>query len=58
MGVRELERLSKGDQSGYVRGLRGVDESMYVSTDRGMMEVRDCVEKRTGGMVLCRVNGV
>lgn len=58
MGFREIEALARGDASGYVRGLRGVGESMYVTTDRGLMEVRDCVEKRTGGMILCRVNGV
>ncbi|KAI4207982.1 MAG: hypothetical protein LQ349_009801 [Xanthoria aureola] len=58
MGFREIEALARGDPSGYVKGLRGVGESMYVTTDRGLMEVRDCVEKRTGGMILCRVNGV
>ncbi|KAL8773247.1 MAG: hypothetical protein Q9209_001925 [Squamulea sp. 1 TL-2023] len=58
MGFREIEALARGDTSGYVKGLRGVGESMYVTTDRGLLEVRDCVEKRTGGMILCRVNGV
>ena len=58
MGFRELEALARGDTSGYVRGLRGVGESIYATTDRGLLEVRECVEKRTGGMLLCRVNGV
>ncbi|KAI4203479.1 MAG: hypothetical protein LQ350_001817 [Teloschistes chrysophthalmus] len=58
MGFRDIDRLAKGDHSGYVRGLRGVGESMYVTTDQGIMEVRECSEKRTGGMLLCRVNGV
>ncbi|KAL8714614.1 MAG: hypothetical protein Q9220_001562 [cf. Caloplaca sp. 1 TL-2023] len=58
MGFREIEALAKGDRSGYVKGLRGVGESMYVTTDRGLLEVRECVEKRTGGMLLCRVNAV
>ncbi|KAI4253276.1 MAG: hypothetical protein L6R42_007647 [Xanthoria sp. 1 TBL-2021] len=58
MGFREIEALAEGDTSGYVKGLRGIGESMYVTTDRGLLEVRECVEKRTGGMILCRVNGV
>ncbi len=58
MDVPELERLCRGNQTGYVRGLRGVGESMYVSTDKGIMEVRECVERKTGGMLLCRVNPV
>ncbi|KAL8682642.1 MAG: hypothetical protein Q9186_001329 [Xanthomendoza sp. 1 TL-2023] len=58
MGFREIEALARGDTSGYVRGLRGIGESMFVTTDQGLLEVRECVEKRTGGMLLCRVNGV
>ncbi|KAI4181011.1 MAG: hypothetical protein L6R41_006875 [Letrouitia leprolyta] len=58
MGFKEVEALAKGDRSGYVKGLRGIGESMYVTTDRGMMELRECVERKTGGMLLCRVNGV
>lgn len=38
--------------------MRGVGEALYLTTDRGIMEVRECVERRVGGMVLCRVNGV
>jgi len=56
MGFRDLFELSKGNQTGYVKGLRGVGESMYVTTDRGVMEVRECVERKTGGMLLVRVN--
>lgn len=58
IGFRDIDRLAKGDHSGYVRGLRAVGESMYVTTDQGIMEVRECAEKRTGGMLLCRVNGL
>lgn len=56
MGVPELMELTRGNQKGYVKGLRGIGESMYVTTDRGIMEVRECVERKTGGMLLCRVN--
>ena len=58
MGFRELEDLTKGEKVGYVRGLRGVGEGVYVTTDRGIMEVREAVERRVGGMVLLRVNAV
>lgn len=54
MGVEGLRDIAKGDRSGYVKGLRGVGECLYVSTDRGIMEVRECVERDVGGMVLCR----
>lgn len=56
LGVKQLEALARGDQQGYVQGLRGVGESMFVTTDRGIMELRECVERRSGGMLLCRVN--
>ncbi|KAI4158015.1 MAG: hypothetical protein L6R39_000542 [Caloplaca ligustica] len=58
MGFRDVERLARGDRSGYVKGLRGIGESMYLTTDRGIMEVREAVAKQTGGMLLCRINGV
>ncbi|MCJ1467415.1 hypothetical protein MMC07_006039 [Pseudocyphellaria aurata] len=58
MPVHKLEVLCRGYQEGYVKGLRGVGESMYVTTDRGIMEVRECVERKLGGMILCRVNSV
>ena len=58
VGFRDIEALARGDRSGYVRGLRGIGESMYLTTDRGIMEVREAVERKTGGMLLCRVNGV
>ncbi|KAL9123489.1 MAG: hypothetical protein Q9217_007076, partial [Psora testacea] len=58
MGMRDLDGLVKGEKKGYVRGLRGVGEGLFISTDRGIMEVRECVGRRLGGLVLCRVNAV
>ena len=58
MSLLDLEGISKGQQRGYVKGMRGVGEAMFVTTDRGIMEIRECVERRSGGMALCRVNGV
>lgn len=39
----------------HVAGLRSPGESLYLSTDKGIMEARECVEKKMGGLVLCRV---
>lgn len=58
MPIRDIEGLVKGERRGYVNGLRGIGESMFVTTDRGIMEARECVERRIGGMLLCRVNPV
>ncbi|MCJ1400522.1 hypothetical protein MMC11_003728 [Xylographa trunciseda] len=55
MGVEELRDVARGVKSGYVEGLKGIGECLFVSTDRGIMEVRECVERGVGGMVLCRV---
>lgn len=58
MSIRDIEGLVKGERKGYINGLRGIGESMFVTTDRGIMEARECVERRIGGMLLCRVNPV
>ncbi|KAF8848687.1 ribosomal protein S8 [Acephala macrosclerotiorum] len=55
MDVEGLGRLVRGREAGYVRGLTGVGECLFVSTDRGVLEARECVERRVGGMLLCRV---
>ena len=55
MGVEELAGVVAGRKVGYVNGMRGVGECVFVSTDRGIMEIRECVERKTGGMLLCRV---
>ncbi len=58
MSISDIAGLVKGERRGYVNGLRGIGESMFVTTDRGIMEARECVERRIGGMLLCRVNPV
>jgi ribosomal protein S8 len=50
-----LEQLVRGRTTGYVRGLTRPGECIFVTTDRGVMEARECVERRIGGMLLCRV---
>lgn len=58
MGVADLDGLRLGEKRGHVAGLRGVGETMFVSSDRGVMDLRECVERKVGGMLLCRVNGI
>ena len=52
---QELGLIVRGRDAQFVRGMRGVGECIFVSTDRGIMEARECVERKIGGMVLCRV---
>ncbi|KAF9893617.1 hypothetical protein FE257_010929 [Aspergillus nanangensis] len=53
--VAGLREVIRGEKSGYVEGLRSPGESLYLSTDQGILEARECVEKKVGGLVLCRV---
>ena len=51
----ELGKITRTREAGFVKGLTRPGECMFVTTDRGVLEARDCVERRLGGMVLCRV---
>ena len=55
MGSEGLGRVIRGSPSGEVKGLTRPGECLFVSTDRGIMEARECVERKVGGMLLCRV---
>lgn len=55
MDTEGLSTLVLGRQSGYVKGLRRPGECLFVTTDKGVMEARECVERKIGGMLLCRV---
>lgn len=55
MDTEGLKKLVLGKNSGYVRGLTRPGECLYVSTDRGIFEARECVERKLGGQLLCRV---
>lgn len=55
MDVEGLGRIVRGREAGFVKGLTRPGECLFVSTDRGVMEARDCVERKVGGMLLCRV---
>ncbi|PYH98184.1 40S ribosomal protein S8 [Aspergillus ellipticus CBS 707.79] len=53
--VQGLRRVVRGERSETVEGLRNPGELLYLSTDRGVLEARECVEKKLGGLILCRV---
>ncbi|KAL4871395.1 hypothetical protein BDV12DRAFT_164211 [Aspergillus spectabilis] len=53
--VAGLREVIRGEKSNYVDGLRSPGESLYLSTDQGIKEARECVEKKLGGLVLVRV---
>ncbi|OXV11332.1 hypothetical protein Egran_00905, partial [Elaphomyces granulatus] len=52
----DLRNILQGRRSGSVDGLRSPGECLYLKTDRGFMEARECVEKKVGGLALVRVN--
>lgn len=52
----ELAKITRTRHAGYIKGLATPGECMFLTTDRGILEARECVERRIGGMVLCRVS--
>lgn len=55
LSSEDFNRIVRGKDSNYIKGMTRVGECMFVSTDRGIMEARECAERKIGGMVLCRV---
>ena len=55
LDAQQISELVRGRDAGYVKGLRKPGEAIFVSTDRGIMEARECAERKVGGMLLCRV---
>lgn len=53
----DLAKITRTRESAFVKGLTHPGECMFLTTDRGILEARDCVERRIGGMALCRVWG-
>jgi len=51
----DIQKIVRGKDAAYVKGMNRVGECMFVSTDQGIMEARECAERKIGGMVLCRV---
>jgi ribosomal protein S8 len=52
--LRGLQKIVKGFNSGYIKGLKRPGECLFVSTEIGILEARECVQRRIGGTVLCR----
>ncbi|OAA62041.1 40S ribosomal protein s8 [Niveomyces insectorum RCEF 264] len=50
-----LERVARGFPAGPVRGL-SLGECLFLNTDRGVLEVREALDKKVGGQVLCVVS--
>ncbi|KAF2192710.1 40S ribosomal protein-like protein S8 [Zopfia rhizophila CBS 207.26] len=55
LNSEDLGKITRSREAGFVKGLTHPGECMFVTTDRGILEARECVERRIGGMVLCRV---
>ncbi|KAL5115927.1 hypothetical protein ACEQ8H_006149 [Pleosporales sp. CAS-2024a] len=51
----DLATITRTRPSSYVKGLTHPGECMFLTTDRGILEARECVERQLGGMALCRV---
>lgn len=51
----DLQRIARGFERGSVKGLK-MGECLFVGTDQGVLEVREALEKKVGGLVLCRVS--
>ncbi|KAL1630742.1 hypothetical protein SLS54_000613 [Diplodia seriata] len=55
LNTEDLGVIVRGYEANQVKGLTRPGECLFVTTDRGVFEARECVEKKLGGMVLCRV---
>lgn len=54
IGHADIERLIRGEDAAHVKGLTRIGECMFLTTDQGIMEARECAQRKIGGMVLCR----
>lgn len=55
LNSQDLAVIVRGYEANQVKGLTRPGECLFITTDRGVFEARECVEKKLGGMVLCRV---
>ena len=58
MDVEGLGRIVRGREAGFVKGLTKPGECLFVSTDKGVLEARECVERKVGGMLGGRLEKV
>ncbi|KAK3330058.1 ribosomal protein S8-like protein [Apodospora peruviana] len=52
---KELSRVTRGFPAGMLKGL-SLGECLFLSTDRGVLEAREALEKKVGGLLLCRAS--
>jgi ribosomal protein S8 len=55
LDIPGIRRVHRGVRSDLVEGLRSPGELLFMLTDRGLLESRQCLERNVGGMVLCRM---
>ncbi|OAX77484.1 hypothetical protein ACJ72_08216 [Emergomyces africanus] len=55
LDVPKLRDIVRGHKRETVEGLRSPGECLFLTTNQGILEARECVEKMTGGVPLCRV---
>lgn len=53
--VEDLDKIVRGKRSSFVEGLTRPGECLFLFTKTGLLEAREAMERRVGGMVLCRV---
>jgi len=51
----DIQKIVRGQDAQHVKGMTRVGECLFITTDKGIMEARECAERKIGGMVLCRV---
>ncbi|KAI0183166.1 ribosomal protein S8 [Xylaria flabelliformis] len=49
-----LDRLARGFDASHQKGLN-LGECMIVTTSRGTFDIREAIERKVGGLLLCRV---
>jgi len=53
--LEQLGKVARGFEAGHLKGLN-LGELLFVSTDRGVLEAREALARKVGGVVLCRVS--
>ena len=53
--AHELSYLCRGRSAGEVKPMSQIGEVLAVTTDRGVLDAKECVQRRMGGMALCRI---
>ncbi|KAF1990363.1 ribosomal S8 family protein [Aulographum hederae CBS 113979] len=53
---KRLRAVTQGEDAAEVKGLNKPGECLFLGTDRGFLESRECVERYLGGLLYCRVS--